>query len=195
MPLSLVTAPASEPITATEAKLHARIDHTTEDALVAEFIAGARELFEEETGRQLVTATWRLTLDRFPSGYNAIKIPRPPLASITSIQYVDTDGTLQTWASSEYDVMTHAGPLAAFGTVQPKPDQSYPDTYLAPDAVRITFVAGVAAADIPMSAKNLLYQLTADQYLSREAQIVGTIVAENLTLKRALNRFRIPAYA
>lgn len=195
MALSLVTPPAAEPITSTEAKLHARIDHTEEDALVAGFIVGARELFEQETGRQIVTATWRYTLHRFPRGREAIQIPKAPLASVTEITYVDTAGEVQTWAATEYDVMAHAGPFAPFGTVQPKPGKLYPATYPAPDAVRVEFTAGVAAASVPAAIKGVLYQMVADQFSNREAQITGTIASANRTYAAALQRFRVPVYA
>ena len=46
MKLTQKTAPAVEPITIDEAKLHLRVDHGHENALITEMIATARQLAE-----------------------------------------------------------------------------------------------------------------------------------------------------
>jgi uncharacterized phiE125 gp8 family phage protein len=66
MPLQLVTAPAGEPITLLEAKQHLRVDVDDDDALIGSLITAARQAAETLTGRQLMTARWRLVLDAFP---------------------------------------------------------------------------------------------------------------------------------
>jgi len=94
MSLVQTIAPASEPITLTEAKAHLRVetDFTEDDTIIGTFISAARESCEARTGRQLVTATYALRLGGFPCG-DSIELPKPPLVSVTSITYVDTDGT------------------------------------------------------------------------------------------------------
>ena len=67
--LQLVVPPSGEPIGLVEARLHTRFDadDTTQDPLLQAWITAAREYAENVTGRQLVSATWNMTLDRFPT--------------------------------------------------------------------------------------------------------------------------------
>lgn len=69
MSLKLVTGPSEEPITVAAAKLDMRVDDdfTDHDDLIGGLIAAGRQYAETVTRRALVTQTWRLTADRFPS--------------------------------------------------------------------------------------------------------------------------------
>ena len=49
--LSLVVAPATEPVTLAEAKLFAKASGTTDDTLITDLIVGARKLAEEWLNR------------------------------------------------------------------------------------------------------------------------------------------------
>jgi uncharacterized phiE125 gp8 family phage protein len=191
--LSLVTGPASEPLTTAEAKLHARVDHDTEDALIGELIEGARELFEQQTGRQLVEATWQVRLDGFPRGREPIRLPKPPLLTVVSVTYTDSAGASQTWDPAEYDVIAPSGPYAAPGLVMPKPLKSYPSTYSGRATVTVTFTAGYLA--VPTAVKDALRSIVADLYLNREAQIAGVSITQNPALAQMVSGFRVPVFA
>src|SRR3990172_9406936 len=110
MALALVTAPATEPVTRTEAKVHLRIESavTADDTLIDRLIIVARQLGEAHTGRAFITQTWDLKLDAFPAG--RIRLPKAPLSSISSVTYLDTNGASQTWDSGDYLVDAPAGP-------------------------------------------------------------------------------------
>src|SRR5690554_6904374 len=125
-----VTQPAEEPVTLVEAKTHLRVDATDEDALISSLIASAREHVEAFQLRALVTQTWRLSLDRFPRG-RVIRLPRPPLQSVTSITYTDPGGAQQTLSNTLYDVDTDSEP----GRIVLKDDADWPDTADVPRAV------------------------------------------------------------
>ena len=66
MPLQLVTPPAEEPVSLAEAKQHLRVDGGDDDLLIGSLITAARQAAETKTGRQLITARWKLVLDAFP---------------------------------------------------------------------------------------------------------------------------------
>lgn len=149
MSLQLYTPPAAEPINRTEAKLHARIDGTDEDAMVDALIRAAREYVEAVTGRQLVAATYKLRRNSLPS---VIELPRPPLIGVTSVTYADTAGTTQTAASTYYDVDTHRMPPC----LRLKYGQSWPTTRGHTDDVIITYVAGYAARVTADAATDVL---------------------------------------
>lgn len=144
MALRLIEAPSALPVTLTEIKSHAVISHSADDALLAALLKSAVEQAQQHTGRQLVTATWEMSLDSFPRGTNraaAIEIPRPPLQEIVSISYLDTDGASRTMLSGSYVVDASPEP----GIVFPSLDTEWPDTLPGkPNAVSVRFVAGWA---------------------------------------------------
>ncbi len=74
MGLQLVTSPDYEPITLSEFKLHARITDSSQDDVLATCLLTARAYVENRLQQQLMNATWRWTLDRFP---NSTDNPRP----------------------------------------------------------------------------------------------------------------------
>src|SRR3954471_23227089 len=103
MGLKQTVAPAIEPVTLQEAKDFARVDGLEDDGLIASLIVTARQLAELATRRALITQTWVLKADAFPrargnGGWrfarrnapdDSIRLPLPPLQSVTSIRYVD----------------------------------------------------------------------------------------------------------
>src|SRR3954453_3955872 len=111
MALFQVTAPSTEPISTADAQLQCRVDASDEDALIDALVKAAREHVETFTHRALITQTWDLKLDAFPCT-GEIWLPKPPVASVTSITYLDTTGVSQTWASSNYRTDLPSGPWA-----------------------------------------------------------------------------------
>lgn len=177
MALRLITAPAVEPLTLTEVKAHLRIVDSDADTLIATFLRAAVDHVDGKDGflgRALVTQTWELVLDKFPD--IEIKIPLPPLQSITSIKYDDGAGTEQTLATDQYAVDTVSEP----GWVVPV--TSWPSTIVAINAVRIRFVAGYPAdassppnlaANVPGAIKAALLLTIGSFYAHRETIVVG----------------------
>lgn len=166
--------PSTEPITVAEAKQHMRVDNDDEDLLISSYITAARRWCEEYTRRSFINTTWVAKLDYFPSWM--IELEKCPLSSVTSIAYVDTNGTTQTLSSSLYSVSTHSTP----GLLTPAYGQTWPSTRAQMDAVTITFVAGygTAATSIPQTIRNAVKIMTAHLYENRELIVTGTIVAQ-----------------
>jgi uncharacterized phiE125 gp8 family phage protein len=54
MPVRLVTGPAEEPVTLTQAKSHLRLDTSLDDAYVASLIVAARQYIERVCWRGVV---------------------------------------------------------------------------------------------------------------------------------------------
>lgn len=188
MQLSLVTPSEGEVLDLAAAKVHLREFGDTQNALIESLIGAAREIFEQETGRQLLTATWEMHLDRFPAGHDPIRIPRPPLAEVVSITYVDSAGATQTWSDTEYTVRALTGTFARQGQITPKPDNQYPTTRAVPGAVTIRFTCGYGAAkDVPPAHKAALKVLLTELFENRDGK-VGLP-------PQLLHRFRLPVYA
>lgn len=158
MALTLVTAPAVEPVSLQEAKDHLRIDGDADNAVIDALIYAAREAIENATGRALIQQTWDLKLDSFGDcdyyREGAIWLPKPPVTSITSISYVDTAGATQTWSSSEYQTDLPSGPHAMRARVLPAYGYSWPSTRCQMNAVTIRFVCGYGTT--PESVPSLL---------------------------------------
>lgn len=167
--LTETVAPAVEPMTTAEAKLHLRVDHADEDAYIDALVAAARMQFELITRRALVNTTFELKLDAFPT---EIRPPRSPLSSVSSITYVDTDGATQTLATSVYSVDTDTEP----GRISLAFNQSWPSIRQQNNAVTVTFVAGygAAATNVPAAVVLPVKLLLAHYYEFRAPVIAGT---------------------
>ncbi len=176
MGLSLVTPPALEPLTVPEVKTFLRIDSALEDTILTSLVKAAREEVEHFTRRALITQTWDYTIDAFPAeGY--IKLPLPPLQSVTSLKFTDEDGVVSTVSASTYYVDTSGEP----GLIALMSGESWPsDTLRATGAVTARFVAGygAAASDPPEAVRLAMYQLVSHWYENHEAVLVGSIAKE-----------------
>lgn len=163
MSLVQTIAPTTEPISLTEAKAHCRVetDFIEDDDLIEAFIAAARESCEARTGRQLVQATYALRLLDFPCE-DVIELPVPPLVSVSSITYVDGDGTTQTLSTDVYEVDPYTTP----GRVVLKYGQVWPVPRTQRNAVTITFVAGYT--EVPKLLKQGMLMRIAHWHGNRE---------------------------
>lgn len=173
MGLILKVAPSVEPVTLAEAKLHCKVDGTDDDALITSLIATARKQAEQRTNRALITQQWEYTLDSFPA---RIDLPKPVLASVQSVKYLDGDGALQTLASTEYQVVTSE--LA--GYIQPAYGKSWPSCRVQPDSVVVAYTAGygTSLSSEEQGIKSWMLMAIGTLYNQREAIITGISVAE-----------------
>lgn len=154
----LVVASVIEPLDLDEAKAHLKVDHTDEDTLIDLYVKMARRYCEEVSRRAFCTQTWEMTLDAWPAGA-VVELPYPPLQSVESISYVDSDDSAHTLSAADYGVDTDSEP----GRVYLKIGKSWPSGALRPVAgVKFRFVAGYAdVANIPE-----VYQLATRWMLS-----------------------------
>ena len=157
MSLSLVTAPATEPITYEQAKAHLRVDTDDEFDLIDNLIKASRQYCETFTHRAFITQTWDDKRDGFPSDEESITLPLAPLISVTSVTYTSTAGVLTTWASTNYTVDAPVGPEAERGRIIPVYGVSYPSVRDIENAVTIRFIAGYGgASSVPAGIKTAM---------------------------------------
>lgn len=175
MDLELTSAPAAL-LALADAKAHLRVEHTDEDTLLTTLIEVATAHIEGRTGylrRALVTQTWKLRLPEFPA-CDTIELPFPPLQSVSSVQYYDTNNTLQTMSSSDYTVNGRT----LIGYVKALPTVSWPATYERDDAAIITYVAGYGAASaVPAPIKHAAYLILSDLYANRGDDAAQLVIA------------------
>jgi len=169
--IKVITAPSVEPVTVAEAKLQTVVGFNTDDVLFALIISAARDHGEALTGRSWAPQTLEVVLDEFPSG--KIELDRGPVTGITSVKYIDTDGTEQTLASgTDYDGSTDG--LIAY--VAPCYDTTWPETKATPGAVRVRYAAGWTAATFPPALKQWMLVRIAGLYAQRESFVVGASI-------------------
>lgn len=182
MTIRVAVAPAEEPVTLDEVKLHLRETETGQDELISALIIAARQYAENYTRRALVTQTLELGLPAFPDA-GVIELPRPPLQSLTWVKYIDFNGNLQTVDPTTYQIDTFREPaqvkpayLRWWFWYQVRNDFN---------AVQLRYVAGYpgvgSPADltsgIPEAIKHWMKVCVAQLYEHREA-----IVVERATL-------------
>ena len=167
MALFLVAAPTTEPVSLIDAKVHLRVDTATDDGLILALIKVARDMVETFTRRALVTQTWDWKLDAFQSA--PLWLPKPPVASITSITYLDSAGASQTWSSSLYRTDLPTDPHGPRARITPAYGEAYPSTYPVTNAVTVRFVCGTAVAAVPASLSAAMKLLVGHFYEHREA--------------------------
>lgn len=189
MPLKLVTPPAERPVSLAEARLHLRVDHTDEDDLIAGLLDAAVDHLDGASGilgRALVTQAWDLVLDALPC--DAIQLPLAPLVSVSSVQYYDTAGALQTLSPSLYyvDAISQPGWVTRLSTA------TWPDTMDGANAVIVRFVAGYgAAAAVPGAIKAAIKLLVGHLYRNREATTAEALTATPMAVDALLAPYRI----
>jgi len=109
--MHIVTQPAVEPITLAEAKQHLRVDVTDDDALITILIIGAREACEAFIHGKLITQTWEVELDAWPTDQLPVLIPIEPLISVQSVKWADDLNTVTTMTvATDYLVDTDSEP-------------------------------------------------------------------------------------
>src|SRR5690242_9322203 len=81
--LERTSAPATEPVSLSEAKLFLRVDGTEEDAQITDCIEAARDSAEQYLRRSLITQNWSLWLDSQVGGH--IWLPMGPVQNMSAV--------------------------------------------------------------------------------------------------------------
>lgn len=193
--VTVVTPPASEPVLVDEARDQARIDGTTDAALIFGYIMRARAMVENLTNRVLLNQTLELVRDAFPDASDEpIRLPRGKVSSVSSLKYYDDNGTLQTWASSNYQAELSGVPariVPVYGIVWPTTRAGYLG------AVQIRYVAGYGSTggQVPPPIIQAINWLVGHFYENREAITAGAPMAEiPLGVRDLLAPYRIPEF-
>ncbi len=143
MALVITEAPASELLSVEDAKRHLRVMSGDLDDEIASLVRAARDYCERFTQRTLRTTVTRTkTLSQW--WCKDIKLPWPPLLTVSGITYYDSDNASQTLGTGNYKVETSTD---GGGRVIWATNATIPALYAREDAVTITFTAGYASLD------------------------------------------------
>lgn len=162
---TLVTGPQFNAVALDELAHFLRVEEDDDNPLLRSFLDFATDKAESITGRRLAQQTWRLDLEKFES---EIILPYPPLISVDSIIYYDSNNVQTTLDTSYYEVTG----ISHIGKIKPNYGYTYPSTYPKTDAVQITFTCGYTGAElIPEGIKNGIKSVVWQMYDTRGEKI------------------------
>jgi hypothetical protein len=184
----LVTAPASEPVTPNELRAFLSIADddvaTIPEATAASYIEQSRQFIEDTVGLAMITQTWLVAIDRWPTGrelwWDGVKQgaigdlrgaaqsydpPRWPLQSISGVNvYNEAGAATSVTVASVFDVDTYRRP----GRMTIKSGATLPTATRSTNAIEITYLAGYGAAtDVPAPLKRAVIQFAGFLYETR----------------------------
>lgn len=171
MAVSLVTAPASRPITLDQVKSHLRIETSDDDSYLENLIDAGIAHLESVSGLKLITQTWRQYLDQLPEN-NTARLAVFPVRAVTSVVYFDADGIEQTLPSTQLELDRFSNPARLVIS-------SNLPVVSAFNGIEIVIEAGFGdtATDVPDSLQRALLILIAHNYEFRGAVPLGDIPA------------------
>lgn len=168
-----VSKTGSEPVTVSQAKEQLSIPSSDDahDVRLTRLISAAREKYEYDTQTSLLTTVFDEIYDRF---YNKIRLTRREVASVTSVQYYDSNNTQQTLSTDVY------GFDESLAEIRLKSEQRWPDTEGRWDSVTIRYETGYAS--VPEVAKHAMLLLVAHWF-----ENVDMLLPDNMTGTAAYN--------
>lgn len=189
--LTLQQSPVGDVVTLAEAKEHLRVEHTAEDALIADLVTAAVEKFDARhgiLGRALLTQDWGV-------GFSAAQVaglgrkvilPFPPVQDVLSVRYVDRDGIDQTMSAADYDLVADEDSAAAVLA----DEASWPDVDDREMAMTITLRCGYGlAAAVPSRLRRAILADVATMYRMRES--AGDKVEQSPFYNAVVDAFRV----
>lgn len=157
--------PLTLPVSLNEVKAHLRIDASDEDALLVSMIRAATNATEDYLGRALITQSWSLFIDHWPSG-RRVDLPKPPAQSVDSVLVFADDDTSTVYSAANYYLNLASDPGRVFlrrGVVPPTPARIS-------NGIEIRFIAGYGASqsDVPVPIVEGMKRLIAHWFEHRE---------------------------
>ncbi len=149
----LIEAPTAQVVTLDEAKKSLRLTDNDQDDLVRALIASATAEIDPAgggwLGRALRPQTWEIRNSGYPCYYSAyynqvyggIQLPYPPLISVDSVTYDDSDGVEQTLEEDTGFRVMGGGNSPSY--LVPVYNGTWPSSVRSdPESVRIRFTSG-----------------------------------------------------
>lgn len=161
MPSILLTAPAVEPLSLAEAKAFLRVEHNDDDDVIGALIASARIHVEAQTRQALITQSWRLVLDAWPSD-GRLKVLPAPLQALNAARVYDGGGEAAALDLQNFIVDTAGSQLAFAPWALAQPGRSAAGIEL-----DVIVGYGDAASDVPEPLRQAVRLLVAHWYENR----------------------------
>jgi uncharacterized phiE125 gp8 family phage protein len=174
--VTVTTPPGALAVTLADAKLHLRVDHPEEDALITSLVTAATEYLERVYDRALIDQSISVSLDGFPANDGPIKLYRGPIKTGTVVvTYTDTLGAPTAYTTFQVDLS------ADLPRIAPDASTCYPCTQsgaLNPLTIAYDAGLGVDSTAVPERYQQAIKLLVGHWYTNRESVVIGTISAE-----------------
>lgn len=181
----LLTAPAVEPLSLTEAKAFLRVEHSADDELIAALAAGSRIHVETQTRRALITQSWRIVIDCWPED-GRLPVRPAPLQDVTAARVYDFDGHARMLDTQAF-VLDPAGATLAFAPwALPQPGR-----LAAGIELDVTVGYGDAAIDVPEPLRQAIRLLVGHWYENRGLAALGTVTVLPGTVAALIAPYRM----
>lgn len=92
-----------DPVSLAELKTWVNQESNDHDALLTSVLTSARQAVEDYLTRSLVSSTFNVYVDQWPS--EGIVLPYPPVSSVTHVKYYDVNDTQQTLDPGKYTLI------------------------------------------------------------------------------------------
>lgn len=214
MKTSLVTlAPTAQAVSLSEAKTQLRIDEedATYNAEIMRQVKAATQWVERRYGISLITQTRKQLqdqlYDRYPIYRNflgpyysrfPVTLLYPPVQSITSFSYYDTDQILRTITeNTDYYCAGKMTPTLGAQDIEiPRmwPASSWPSFKWIPDAIQIVYVAGFGpdSTYVPETIKTAVLMALTNFFENRLEEITGERIAKfEMSIDRIMSSYEI----
>ncbi len=169
MSLVMTSPPAAEPVTVVDAKAHLRIDGSDEDILLASLLLTSRLHIETALSIALITQSWTLRLDAWPS-VRCVELPLSPLRTIDAVRVKNATGVANVIPAASYLVDLASRPARlVWNNVTP------PFPQVPADGIEIDMTAGFGADgdSVPAPLKHAILMLAAHWYEHRDPNDIG----------------------
>lgn len=175
----LITGPVAMAVSMQAARAAARINGADLDEMIESQVRTITEELEHLTGRAVIEQTWRVSLDAFPE---AVQLPKPPVASVSSVKFFDLDGIERTLDPQDYMVDAASEP----GYIVPAPGRAWPATANRINAVVVDVVCGYGPTgeSVPAAIKGYILAKVQEHFAP-----AGTPQSPNLA--RLLDRSKV----
>jgi uncharacterized phiE125 gp8 family phage protein len=164
--------PTFEPISISEAKEWLKIhpEVVDDDSLIRSLISSARVWAEANTGQALISQTIEQVWDWMPAN-RVFELSVPPLISVTSVKYLDTNGTYQTWSATNYTADLFSSRVVVKASVSLPTTSEINER---PNVWKVTYTAGNATAlAVDGNIKTAMLLQIAMMYENREDIPIG----------------------
>lgn len=160
----LLAGPAEEPVALADARAFIKLDDTAEDALLTTLITAARLHVEAVTARAMLSQSWRLVLDAWPTT-RTIALPVGPVSALSAVTVFDAEDEPQALDLDNFLLQAGQVLLPRDIAVAARPRLG----------IEMDYVAGYGSdpAAVPADLKHACLVLVAHWFEHRDAVIVA----------------------
>ena len=180
--LERTIAPANRPVTLSALKRAIRlsVDDDSHDEVLTMYVDAATEQVEHDTSSALITQTWKMKRDLFPSDQSYIYFPIRPVQSVSHVKYYDQNAEAEaTFTEYNFDASQQ---MIVLNT-----DASWPTDAI---DVKITIVVGYGDSEpsVPTVLRQAIY-MQSGKWFQNPTMDMNDVIYTDAPYRRLIERF------